>query len=74
MAVDTSHSGEGTLSAQTVGPDGEHVLSEVDTEGDGNYTVSFTPEKIGEYHTNVYWSGNPIHGSPFVVWVCLFLS
>jgi len=69
IAVDTSNSGPGTLSAQTVGPNNQNVDTDVDNEEGGSYTVSFTPTEIGEYHTNVYWSGKPIQGSPFVVWV-----
>lgn len=57
------------MSAQTVGPYNQNVDTDVDNEEGGSYTVSFTPTEIGEYHTNVYWSGKPIQGSPFVVWV-----
>ena len=72
IAVDTRHSGEGKLSAETVGPNNTAVDTEVAEEGEGNYTVSFTPTIIGEYQSNVYWSGRPIQGSPFIVWVSAF--
>lgn len=69
IAVDTRQSGDGSLSAQTVGPRDTEVSTEVEREVEGNFTVSFTPSEIGEYHTNVYWNEKPIQGSPFIVWV-----
>lgn len=72
IAVDTRQSGDGSLSAQTVGPRDTEVSTEVEREVEGNFTVSFTPSEIGEYHTNVYWNEKPIQGSPFIVWVNIF--
>jgi len=75
IAVDTQNSGDGALTAKTRGPRGNQCATEVDQEEEGSYTVSFTPNEIGEYRTNVYWNNNEIQGSPFVVWVgCLTLS
>ena len=69
IAVDTQNSGDGALTAKTRGPCGNQCETEVDREEEGSYTVSFTPDHIGEYRTNVYWNNNEIQGSPFVVWV-----
>ena len=33
--------------------------------------MSFTPQEIGEYKTNVFWNDKEIQGSPFIVWVRL---
>ena len=69
IAVDTQNSGDGSLTAKTRGPHGNQVSTDVDEEEEGSYTVSFTPQEIGEYKTNVFWNEKEIQGSPFVVWV-----
>lgn len=70
IAVDTQNSGSGHLTAETNGPRGNLVATDVSQEEQGSYTVSFTPAEIGEYHTKVFWNDKQIQGSPFLVWVC----
>ncbi|XP_065644241.1 filamin-A isoform X1 [Hydra vulgaris] len=69
IAVDTSSSGVGTLTAETKGPNKKPVETDIENDGNDSYTVSFTPNIVGEYYTNVYWNGKNIQGCPFVVWV-----
>ena len=71
IAVDTQNSGSGSLTAKSRGPHGNQVSTDVDKEEEGSYTVSFTPQEIGEYKTNVFWNDKEIQGSPFIVWVRL---
>ena len=70
ISVDTRKSGEGRLTANTIGPENLSFSTNVLHENDNTNTVSFTPSVIGLYETNVYWNGTPIKGSPFNVWVC----
>uniref|UniRef100_A0A7M5WR27 Actin binding protein n=2 Tax=Clytia hemisphaerica TaxID=252671 RepID=A0A7M5WR27_9CNID len=69
IAVDTQNSGNGSITAKTRGPTGNQVATDVDREEEGSFTVSFTPQVIGEYRTNVFWNDKEIQGSPFIVWV-----
>jgi hypothetical protein len=51
--------------AVTSGPNTGTVFSSVTDNGDGTYTVSYTPTQAGTDQVNITLGGNPISGSPY---------
>ena len=61
--------GADKISVLISGPGGEHIVGDVDDNGDGTYTASFLPVNKGKYAIAVYCENNLIgnNGNPFVV-------
>ena len=58
-------------------PNGSPITADVEDNGDGTYTASFTPVSKGDHQITVHVRGKPIQGSSFdlQVWPCfMFLS
>ena len=64
--VDGKEAGDGDLQVKVLGPKGKEVTPlNISDNKDGTYSVSLTPQDVGENKANVLWSGKPIPGSPF---------
>ena len=48
-------------------PEGDFVRPKVQDNGDGTYTVEYTPEDVGLYSVNVKYAGVNVPGAPFLV-------
>ena len=61
--------GADKISVLISGPCGEHIVGDVDDNGDGTYTASFLPVNKGKYAIAVYCENKLIgnNGNPFVV-------
>ena len=61
--------GADKVSVLISGPDGEHIVGDVDDNGDGTYTASFLPVKKGTYAIAVYVEAKLVgnDGKPFIV-------
>ncbi|KAJ0050245.1 hypothetical protein NL108_014312 [Boleophthalmus pectinirostris] len=58
--IDARDAGEGQLSDQ----DGRSKPASIHDNGDGTYTVSYTPDRTGRYTISVTYGGDAIPGSP----------
>lgn len=61
--------GADKISVLISGPDGEHIVGDVEDNGDGTYTASFLPVNKGKYAIAVYCENSLIgnDGKPFIV-------
>ena len=48
-------------------PSGNYVRPKVQDNGDGTYTVSYTPDDVGRYSIGVKFGGQNVPGAPFSV-------
>ena len=48
-------------------PTGSYVRPTVEDNGDGTYTVTYTPEDVGRYSISVKFGGEQVPGAPFSV-------
>ena len=48
-------------------PEGDHVKTELKDSKDGKYTVTYTPQSVGQHSVNIQVNGQPVTGSPCVV-------
>lgn len=48
-------------------PAGNYVRPKIEDNGDGTYTVSYTPEDVGRYSVAVRFGGQLVPGAPFSV-------
>ena len=48
-------------------PTGSYVRPTIEDNGDGTYTVSYTPEDVGRYSISVKFGGDQVPGAPFSV-------
>ena len=56
--------GEGNLAPSVVSPSGENVDATVKDNGDGTYTVGYTPTEVGPHAVDVKYDGDSIPGTP----------
>ena len=49
------------------GPDDTSVRRELQENGDGTFTVLYTPKDVGSYTVAVEYGGQPIPGAPFTI-------
>ena len=66
FTVSTSSAGPGELSVICQGPS-EEIPVYVTKPQDEVYSCTYIPRESGEHVFNVYWSDQPIYGSPFQV-------
>lgn len=55
------------LNIHLQGPDGTFVRPKIHNNGDGTFTVTYTPEDVGPYNVSVKFGGKPVPGAPFTV-------
>lgn len=67
FVFDTSQAGTGTLTANITSSTDESLFVSVQEVSQELYRTSFIPKKNDTYTISVYWSGQPVHGSPYVV-------
>lgn len=65
--VDCKDAGEAQLMAAVDNPSGAHTDTLVTDNGDGSYSVSYTPFEEGIHKLSVKFGGDDIPGSPFKV-------
>lgn len=46
-------------------PDGTYIRPMIQDNGDGTYTVQYTPEDCGPYTISVTFGGEPVKNAPF---------
>ena len=47
--------------------EGDHLKTELKDSKDGKYTVTYTPQCVGQYSVEIEVNGPPLTGSPFLV-------
>lgn len=67
FTVDTREAGKAPLDVIVKNSHGELVKAVVQTTEEGTYTVSYTPEEIGEYTVDVTYAGQEVPNAPFKV-------
>lgn len=51
-------------------PDESYVRPVIKDNGDGTFTVSYTPDDLGPYTVDIKFGGKEVPGSPFPVNAC----
>ena len=64
VTLDASTAGEGVPSVQVMGARTGPLESEVYDTGDGQYLVTFTPDKPDRYQVELFWDNEEIKESP----------
>ena len=67
FVFDTSQAGAGMLTANVTSSSNEWLFVNVQEISHELYRVSFIPKKNDTYTIKVFWSGQPVHGSPYIV-------
>ncbi|ELU02480.1 hypothetical protein CAPTEDRAFT_100274 [Capitella teleta] len=67
FTIDTRDAGIADLDVAIQGPDGTFVRPKIHNNGDGTFTVTYTPEDVGPYNVSVSFGGQPVPGAPFTV-------
>ncbi|XP_064632240.1 filamin-A-like isoform X7 [Lineus longissimus] len=67
FTVDTKEAGVADLGVEIQNPEGLRVTPEVLDNADGTFTVSYTPEEVGQHTVDVKFDGKPVPKSPFKV-------
>ena len=67
FVFDTSQAGVGTLTANVTSSSNEWLFVNVQEVSHELYRISFIPKKNDTYMIKVFWSGQPVHGSPFTI-------
>ena len=64
--IDAKQAGDGILNVNAVGPDKKSTgKTNVNDIKDGTYSVTFTPDKIGDHKIHILLSDKPVPGSPY---------
>ena len=50
-------------------PEGDHLETELKDNKDGKYTVTYTPQRVGQHKVEVTVNGQPLTDNPFIVQV-----
>jgi len=66
-SVDTRRAGPGNLAAQCSSPCGKYIDCRLVGQGEGLFSLIFTPKKAGTYFVTITYSEVEIPGSPFAV-------
>ena len=69
FSIDVSRSGPGTISAITAGPHNSVTPTQIEQNENGTISVSFNPQTVGIYHTDIFWNNRKVHGCPYTVLV-----
>lgn len=65
FCIDTANAGRGKLNVLVRGPNNEQCTAHIKEECDKVYSIKFNAEYEGMYIVDVFWSNNPVPGSPF---------
>lgn len=63
--VFTSSAGNGPVRAAVSGPKGENVHLKIYQQPNGDYIGEFTPLSVGQHRIEIFYSNQPVAGSPF---------
>ena len=66
FTVDANDAGPGELAVKCQGPKGENPV-EITRQQNNTFCCNYTPRAPGEHMIDIFWSDNPIAGSPFRV-------
>ena len=53
-------------------PEGDHLKTKLKDSKDGKYTVTYTPQCVGQHSVEIQVNGQPLTGSPFFLQVCQY--
>ncbi|XP_041349933.1 filamin-A-like isoform X2 [Gigantopelta aegis] len=67
FTIDTKEAGTADLEVFVQRPDGTYICPMITDNGDGTYSVTYTPEDLGVYDIKVKYAGKDVPGSPFNV-------
>ncbi|KAL5013398.1 hypothetical protein ScPMuIL_007668 [Solemya velum] len=70
FTIDASEAGVADLEVSIKRPDGSYIRPVIKDNGDGTFTVSYTPDDLGPYIVDIKFGGKEVPGSPFPVNVC----
>ena len=57
------------IKVDILAPKGDHLKTELKDTKDGKYTVTFTPQCVGQHRAEIQMNGQPLTGSTFAVQV-----
>ncbi|XP_044164478.1 E3 ubiquitin-protein ligase TRIM71-like [Acropora millepora] len=57
------------IKVDIVTPEGDHLKTELKDSKDGKYTVTYTPQCVGQHWVEIQVNGEPLTCSPFVIQV-----
>ena len=60
---------EDVIIVNILNPAGDQLESEIKDTKDGKYTVTYTPQCVGQHRVEIQVNGQPLTGSPWVVQV-----
>jgi len=69
ILIDGQTAGTGTPSVEISDIHGRRKPASIRSRGEGVYVAEFTPQIEGPHHIDIFWSDQPIRGSPFNVQV-----
>ena len=61
--------GDDHINVEIQTPTGDKLKTEIKDSNDGQYTVTYTPEFVGQYRVGIEINGQPLTGSPWSVQV-----
>ena len=64
-----SYQEEDVIKVNILSPAGEQLETEIKDTKDGKYTVTYTPQCVGQHRVEIQVNGQPLAGSPWVVQV-----
>ncbi|XP_072296018.1 filamin-B isoform X2 [Eucyclogobius newberryi] len=64
FSIDARDAGQGQLSVLVTDQDGRSKPASIHDNGDGTYSVSYTPDRTGRYTISVSYGGDAVPGSP----------
>ncbi|KAL3851735.1 hypothetical protein ACJMK2_015452 [Sinanodonta woodiana] len=67
FVIDCSEAGMADIDVVIQRPDGTFIRPMVQDNGDGTFTVQYTPEDLGPYSIRIKFAGQDVPGSPFSV-------
>ena len=60
---------EDVIKVNLLGPAGDQLKTEIKDSKDGKYTVTYTPQCVGQHRVEIQVNGQPLTGSPWFVQV-----
>ncbi|XP_022254826.1 filamin-A-like, partial [Limulus polyphemus] len=67
FTIDTKKAGFAEPEVYVKGPDGKKRKTKLTNNNDGTYSVSYVPDDLGEYQVSVFYGGQEVPNSPFLV-------
>ena len=64
-----SYQEEDVIKVNILSPAGEQLETEIKDTKDGKYTVTYTPQCVGQHRVEIQVNGQPLTGSPWIVQV-----